>query len=148
VDVTTGRTVWRAPLNARRLEWSQNGRRLVALSSRSVAVLDRSGGVLRKVALPSAGRELAVHPSGRRAAVIVGGRVLDVPLDGSAPRLLFRGNVEGLAWSANGRLLGWRDTDQWLLLGPGERIRALHGVSRELGAAGGFPRVAGWCCAR
>jgi hypothetical protein len=113
-----------------------------------VTVLDRSGGLLRKIALPSAGRELAVHPSGRRAAVTVGGRVLDVQLDGSAPSLLFRGNVEGLAWSADGRrlLLGWRDTGQWLLLGPGERIRALHAVSRELGAAGGFPRVAGWCC--
>jgi hypothetical protein len=149
VDVTSGRTVWRAPVIAKRLEWSQNGRRLVALSSRSVTVLDRTGGVLRKVALPRAGRGLAVHPSGRRAAVIVGGRVLDVPLDGSAPSLLFRGNVEGIAWSADGRrlLLGWRDADQWLLLGPGERIRALHAVSRELGAAGGFPRVAGWCCA-
>jgi hypothetical protein len=148
VDVTSGRTVWRAPVIAKRLEWSQNGRRLVALASRSVTVLDRSGGVLRKISLPSAGRELAVHPSGRRAAVTVGGRVLDVPLDGSAPSLLFRGNVEGLAWSADGRrlLLGWRDTNQWLLLGPGERIRALHAVSRELGAAGGFPRVAGWCC--
>jgi hypothetical protein len=149
VDVASGRTVSRAPVTAKRLEWSQNGHRLVALSSQSVAVLDRGGDVLRNIALPGAARELALHPSGRRAAVIVGGRVLDVRLDGSAPRLLFRGNVEGLAWSTDGRrlLLGWRDTDQWLLLGPGERIRALHGVSRELGAAGGFPRVAGWCCA-
>ena len=44
-------------------------------------------------------------------------------------------------------LLGWRGAGQWLLLGPGNRIRPLHDVSRELGSAGGFPRVAGWCCA-
>jgi hypothetical protein len=63
--------------------------------------------------------------------------------------MLFQGNVDGLAWSADGRrlLLGWRETDQWLLFGPGRRKRALNGVSRELGSAGGFPRVAGWCCA-
>jgi hypothetical protein len=81
--------------------------------------------------------------------VVVGGRVLDLPLGRGTPHQLFQGNVDGLAWSQDGRrlLLAWRDTDQWLLLGPGDRIRALHGVSRELGAAGGFPRVAGWCCA-
>jgi hypothetical protein len=119
------------------------------LSSRSLTVLDQAGHVLRTIALTGPARDLALHPSGRRAAVVVGGRVLDVPLAGRRPSLLFRGNVDGLAWSANGRhlLLGWRDTGQWLLLGPGERIRALHGVSRELGSAGGFPRVAGWCCA-
>ena len=77
-------------------------------------------------------------------------RVLDVPLRGAGrPRQLFQGGVDGLAWSRDGRrlLLAWRDADEWLLLGPGGRVRrALHGVSGELGAAGGFPRVAGWCC--
>ena len=60
-----------------------------------------------------------------------------------------RATWPGSAWSRDGRrlLLAWRDADQWLLLGPGGRVRrALHGVSGELGAAGGFPRVAGWCC--
>jgi hypothetical protein len=149
LDVTTGATVWRAPIDAKALEWSRNGRRLVALASRSVTVLDREGHVLRTVALPAVGRDWALHPSGRRAAVDVGRGVLDVPLDGGRPRPLFQGKVDGLAWSQDGRrlLLGSRDADQWLLLGPGPRIRALDGVGRELGRAGGFPRVAGWCCA-
>jgi hypothetical protein len=163
LDVVSGRALWRARGGASgppvALAWSRNGRRLVAPSSRSVTVLDVSGHVLRTIALPAAGLELALHPSGRRAAVAVGGagadggagtRVLDVPLRGAGrPRQLFQGGVDGLAWSRDGRrlLLAWRDADEWLLLGPGGRVRrALHGVSGELGAAGGFPRVAGWCC--
>ena len=148
LDVTTGAELWRAPVEARRLDWSRSGSRLVALSSRSLKVLDRDGRVLRTVALPGVARDWALHPSGVRAAVVVGGAVLDVPLDGSKPRRLFEGSVDGLAWSRDGRrlLLGSRSADEWLLLGPGARIRALDGVSRELGTAGGFPRVAGWCC--
>ena len=151
VDVVTGATVWRASVGASALAWSQNGRRLVALQSRSVAVLDRRGHVERAVPLPGAGRELALHPSGRRAAVVVGHRVVEIDLTGArgGARQLFQGDVDGIAWSQNGRrlLIGWRGADQWLLLGPGNRIRPLHDVSRELGSAGGFPRVAGWCCA-
>jgi hypothetical protein len=149
LDVTTGATLWRAPVDARALGWSHSGRRLVALASRSVTVLGREGHVLRTVALPGVARDWALHPSGRRAAVDMGRVVLDVPLDGGRPRPLFQGNVDGLAWSRDGRrlLLGSRDADQWLLLGPGSRIRALDGVSRELGTAGGFPHIAGWCCA-
>ena len=93
-----------------------------------------------------------MHPSGERAAVVVGGtgatRVIEVPFAGGPARQLFQGDVDGLAWSEDGRrlVLGWRGAGQWLVLGPGERVRALHDVSREIGAAGGFPRVAEWCC--
>jgi len=155
VDVISGRSLWRAPSGASgaplALAWSRDARRLVALSSGSVTVRDATGRVLRTIALPAAGLELALHPSGMRAAVVVGGtRVLDLPLRGAGrPRQLFQGGVDGLAWSRDGKrlLLAWRDTDEWLLLGPDGRVRrALHGVSAELGAAGGFPRVAGWCC--
>jgi hypothetical protein len=162
VAVDTGKTLWRASVAAMpsALAWAPNGRRLVALLPRSVAVLDRRGRVVRTIPLPGAGRELALHPSGAKAAVLVaaGGqmRVLELRLDArrpggpvSGPRELFQGDVDGLAWSQNGRrlLIGWRGAGQWLLLGPGSRIRPLHEVSRELGTPGGFPRVAGWCCA-
>ena len=134
---------------ARALAWARGGRRLVALGSRSVTVLDRSGRILRTIPLSGVAHAMALHPSGKRAAVVVGRRVLGLRLAGGEPRQLFQGGVDGIAWSADGSrlLLGWRDADQWLLLGPGGRITALHGVSGELGAAGGFPRVAQWCCA-
>jgi hypothetical protein len=179
VDADSGSRVWRARLpsgDARALAWSRDGRRLVAVSSRSVTVLNRGGRMLGTVALSGVARDLALHPEGRRAAVVVvaGGRtrVLEVPLGGAgggaapaggreapagsreaagdAARVLFQGDVDGLAWSRDGRhlLLSWRDTGEWLLMGPGGRMRALHDVTAELGTAGGFPRVAGWCCAR
>ena len=148
VDVVTRRTLWRSrPAPSHSLAWVHN--RLVSLSSRSITVLDQSGNAVRTIALPGVARELAVHPSGRRAAVVVGNRVVEVGLREDFRRQLFQGTLDGVSWSQDGRrlLIGWRGADQWLLLGPGGRIRALHGVSRELGPAGGFPRVAGWCCA-
>lgn len=151
VDVATGQTLWRAaPATAapRSLAWTRRGNHLVALSSHTVTVLDRTGHVRRTIPLPGVARELALHPSGRRAAVVIGNRVIEIGLQGSGQRQLFQGSVDGIAWSQNGRrlLIGWRGADQWLLLGPRGRIRALHEVSRELGPAGGFPRVAAWCC--
>jgi hypothetical protein len=153
VDVETGQTIWRTPPSGttpRALAWSRDGGRLVALRSHSVTVLDRSGRVERTLALPGVARDLALDPSGRRAAIVIGNRVVEVGLSAGSRRQVFQGSVDGIAWSQDGRrlLVGWRDAGQWLLLGPGRRVRALHGVSRELGAAGGFPRVAGWCCAR
>jgi hypothetical protein len=148
VDVETGRTIWRtASSSPQALAWV--GNRLITLSSRFVTVLAESGRVVRRVPLPGVARELAVHPSGARAAVVIGNRVVEVGLRKSFRRQLFQGTVDGVAWSQDGRrlLISWRGADQWLLLGPRGRVRALHGVSRELGAAGGFPRVVGWCCA-
>lgn len=155
VDVDTGRVLWRSRVPAsfgapRALAWSSRGDRLVALGPHSVTVLDRHGRVRRTIPLPGAAHALALHPSGDRMAVVLANRVLEIRLDRPRERVLFQGTVDGVEWSGDGRrlLMSWSDTDQWLILGPGRRVRALHGVSRELGAAGGFPRVAGWCCAR
>ncbi|HKP21878.1 MAG TPA: hypothetical protein VJT68_10200, partial [Thermoleophilaceae bacterium] len=148
LDIQTGRALWATRSSpVRSLAWV--GDRLIALSSRSVAVIDRNGRTRRTIGLPGVARELVPHPSGRRAAVVLRSGVIEIGLRRAFRRQLFQGNVSGIAWSRDGRhlLLGWRDAGQWLLLGPGGRVRALHGVSDELGEAGGFPRVAGWCCA-
>jgi hypothetical protein len=152
VNTETGRALWRTeppPAAPRSLAWTVGGSRLVALRSHTVTVLDRTGHVRRTIGLPGLARELALHPSGMRAAVVIGNRVVEVGLRRPLQRQLFQGSVDGIAWSQDGRrlLVGWRNANQWLLLGPGSHVRALHGVSDELGARGGFPRVAGWCCA-
>lgn len=156
LNVDSRRRVWARRVTDRpsALAWTNDGRRLVALSSRGLRVYDRRGRPVLAKRLPGSAA-LALDPSGRRAAVTAasrgGTRVLTVPLrsDGR-PRTLVTGlgRVDGIAWSPNGRrlLVASRDTDQWLLLGPGRKVRPLSGVSGELGAGAGFPRVAGWCC--
>lgn len=161
VDVHTGEILWRTELQAEAGSLAWAGRRLAALSSQSITVLNARGRVLFTIPLPRGARAFALHPTGTLAAVLVGrgaaARVIEAPLSKPLPgrgradqTRLFQGEVDGLAWSANGRrlLLSWRGAGQWLMLGTDERIRALDGVTRELGAAGGFPRVVSWCCPR
>jgi hypothetical protein len=163
VDVQTGVTLWRGASTGPvlRLAWASGGQRLVALSPDHLTVLNARGRMLFTMPLPRGARDFALHPTGVLAAVLVGSggaaRVIEAPLSKPLPgrgrraqRRLFQGDVNGLAWSANGRrlVLSWRGAGQWLLLGTDERIRALDGVTRELGAAGGFPRVVSWCCPR
>jgi hypothetical protein len=156
LEVDSGRRVWARRVADRPigLAWTADGRRLVSLSATGLRVYDRGGRLVLVKRLQGA-RALALHPSGRRAAVTVAGRggtgVLAVPLRAERRQHLLvtgLGRVDGIAWSPNGRrlLVASRDTDQWLLIGPGRRVRPLSGVSGELGAGAGFPRVAGWCC--
>jgi hypothetical protein len=156
VNADSGRRLWarRSAARPTALAWTRDGERLVALSASGLTVYDRGGRRVLAERLRGA-RALALHPSGRRAAVTVsdrsGTRVLGVPLSARRPpRLLYAapGRVAGIDWSPDGRrlLVAWRDADQWLLLGPGRRVRPLSGVSGELGTGAGFPRVAGWCC--
>lgn len=156
VNADSGRRVWRrrTPGRPTALAWTHDGKRLVVLSGSGLGVYDRSGRPLFVKRLSGAAA-LALSPRGRRAAVTMPGRggtrVLTVPLaPGARARALLTGlgRVDGIAWSPDGRrlLVASRDTDQWLLVGPGRRVRPLSGVSGELGAGAGFPSVAGWCC--
>ncbi|HEX2126836.1 MAG TPA: sigma factor [Thermoleophilaceae bacterium] len=156
VDVDTRRRVWARGTADRvtALAWSRDGERVVALTARGRSVFGRGGRRLVTMWVPG-GRALALHRSGRRAAVAVerrgGTQVLAVRLAaGGRSRLIDGGpgRVRGMAWSPHGRrvLVGWADAEQWVLLGPGRRIRPMPGVSGELGAGAGFPRVAGWYC--
>jgi hypothetical protein len=158
LNVDSRRRAWARRVEDRptALAWTNDGEQLVALSTDGLTVYDRRGRPVLAKRVPGA-RALALHPSGRRAAVTVvdraGTRVLSVPLSAERrPSLLYAapGRVDGIDWSPDGRrlLVAWRDADQWLLLGPGRRVRPLAGVSGDLGAGAGFPGVAGWCCPR
>ena len=155
VDTDTCSVSWRSSPIAglRSLEWSDDGRRLLAVS--------RSGLTLFGAA---AARPLSVRPLARVAAAafdprshrigIVRGRevlLLDGDHLGRRPRRVFAGagGFSDLAWSPDGRwlLVAWAGADQWLFLRPdgGGRVRAVGSIAEQFGG-GRFPKLGGWCC--
>ena len=164
----SGRRLWRSPPGPRltALQWTRDGRRLVALTPRAVRVLTRDGRGWARLAVPAGKRAeaMAVQPDGDSVALIrrvSGGRseVVSIPLRVRAgERLLFagQGTFTDLAWSPDGRwlLVAWRDADQWLFIRSSRvrRIDAVSGIRRQFDpggpGTGSFPRIVGWCCAR
>jgi hypothetical protein len=157
----------RTPLGPvpRELWWSADGRRLSAVSERSVRTYTARGRLLRQARLPRGLRASgsALAPGGRRLALIAaapGARsdeLLLVRTDRAAPpkrRLGGFGPLEGLTWSIDGRVLvtGLPQADQWLFLrlrGKGGLL-SVKGISSKFrggrpASSGAFPRPAGWC---
>jgi hypothetical protein len=134
-----------------RLAWSRDGRRLYALSPRSLRVLDGRARLVGQTRAPAGARHvaLAVSPGGRDVALVrrVAGRS-EVVLAG---RRLFAGAGEftDLTWSPDGRwlLIAWKDADQWLFLrARGRRkLEATSAVTEQFDSSR-FPNVGGWCC--
>ena len=58
-----------------------------------------------------------------------------IRLDQSVSGCCSRGTVDGVAWSgtAAGCYVGWSGTDQWLILGPGRRVRGAPRSERRAG---------------
>jgi hypothetical protein len=156
-DVESGRILARSePGSAPRgLAWSDDGRRLLAISPFSVRLLDDRG---RRVADegPSDGTS-AVANSFQPGT----GDVVEIRREGAGSnvfrwedgRSLFRGTgvFDDLAWSPDGRwlLVSWPTADQWVFVRTGgtKRIRAVANVAEQFRSRA-FPRVEGWCCAR
>jgi tricorn protease-like protein len=156
-DVDTGRVVWRSAESVghvRELQWSADGRRLLARGKRRLVVLDVGANRVRRVELPSGARVTAVAwaPRGRRLAITLRtGATSRVVVTASAdisarPAFAAPGTLTSLAWSpdASRLLVRWRESDQWLLLSPTRaRVTAIAAVSHRFGAT---PTVRGWCC--
>jgi hypothetical protein len=151
----------------RELWWSADGRRLVAVSRRSVRIHDEHGRLLRSIRLAGRLRASgsALAPDGRRLALIAAApgarssQLLLVRTDLQAPprrRLGGFGRLEGLTWSIDGRVLvaGLPQADQWLFLrmsGTGGLV-SVRGIRSKFRGGrpthtGAFPRPAGWCYA-
>jgi hypothetical protein len=165
-DVDSGRRLWRSRPGPRptSLEWTLDGKLLVALAPRVVRVLGADGRDWARTPVPAGTRAdaLAIHPNGRSIALIrraVRGRseVVSIPLRGpGATRHLFagQGRFSGLAWSPDGRwlLLAWRDADEWIFIRSSRvrRVDAVSHIRRQFdpggSGAGAFPRLHGWCC--
>lgn len=167
LDPDSGSRLWRSQPGppVRRLAWSADGRRLVALTAGSLRILSQRGRLLaeRPFGVGERGTAMAVEPSGDSVAVAVHdsdgrSRIDSVPLRGAHPRLrrLFAGDgtFTDLSWSPNGRwlLVAWREADQWVFLRSAQvrKLDAVAGITRHFGpGASGpltFPRIGGWCC--
>jgi hypothetical protein len=160
LDVTSGRTMWRARVSGAptALAWSSDGRGLLVASPRSLRVFDPRGDVLLDLgpgAAPIRGAALA--PDGRAVAYVMEAagqsQVWIVPRikpDGNAARRLFVGSglLAGLEWSPDGRwlLATWANADQWLFIrADGRGIRAVSNIAKQFRSRS-FPQVEGWCC--
>lgn len=156
-DVDTGAVLFRLSSDTRpqKLEWSSDGKLLLVFRPDATKVYDAHGTVV-------------AHPSDatfdRDAAFVPGThRLLAIRAEGSPAgfgsnvfsfhdrRSVFRGTgvFKQLVWSPNGRwlLVTWPTANQWVFIRDG-LPRRIVGASRISAQFGGFPRVAGWCCAR
>ena len=163
LDVASGRSIWRASASSAfptTVSWSSDGERLLVSYPRSLRVFDAVGNVPLSIGPGTAPiRAAALAPSGRAVAYVMRAAgqsqlwiVPRIRPDANAARRLFTGTgeLDGLAWSPDGRwlLATWVDADQWLFIrADGRGIRAVSNIAKQLRSAT-FPRVEGWCCAR
>jgi hypothetical protein len=131
--------------DARALEWSPQGDRLLVVGRDRLVSLRASDGVARVQRLPGV-TAAAFAPDGRLAVVRRNGARSDVLVDGRV-RFSGTGTFSDPTWSPDGGwvLVSWRNADQWLFVraaGP-RRVRAVANVSRQFDSASP-PRIAGW----
>ncbi|HEY7633810.1 MAG TPA: WD40 repeat domain-containing protein [Thermoleophilaceae bacterium] len=166
----SGRVLWRASAgdsSSLALQWSSDGRTLMALGPRRLEVLDGRTGTVLKLLTTGTGlrfRSAEISPDGRTIAL--------ARFDGAADRsevfLLSvrgrswdarsafrgRGSFAAVRWSPDGRwlLVTWRDADQWLFLrsAPAKRLLAVSHIGRafepDRRGLARFPSAGGWCC--
>ena len=135
-----------------KLEWSSDGRLLLALSPQALRVYDTAGRLIARDDPSDATRDVDATflPGSDEVAVVrVHGAQTDVFLLRSE-RLLFRttGRLTQVVASPDGHwlLVGWPTADQWLFIRT-TGARRIMGSANVAAQFGGFPTVDGWCCA-
>ena len=161
------RVAWRsAPAQVpHALVWSPDGKRLLAVSGRSIRVFDDRGRLLRTITSGGAAGATAFASRGHSFALVQSGAsaqsevvLHEAERRAGPPRRMFvgAGDLGDLAWSPDGRwlLIGWPSADQWLFVrsGKARQIVAVSQIGSQFNpgatASRETPRVAGWCCAR
>ena len=159
VDAASGKTVWRTepegPVSE--LQWSSDGRRLLARRVRSrddVAIYTGKGELFTGIRTPRGHvTAAAFRPDGHGSAASIGeggqARLSVTGLPGSL--LSGPGAFEDLEWSPDGHwlLVSWPLADQWVFVraGGARRVRAVSNISDQFHSRS-FPQIEGWCCAR
>jgi hypothetical protein len=156
-DTVTGRVLRRINSGAvgggrLELEWSTDGRRLLAVGGGSVQVFARRGqlaqesrdvrgGVTDAAFEPGTHRVLVARIEGRQSAVV----------DLATGRRVFSGTgvFDSIHFSPDGDWLAieWRTADQWVFvrMNAPRAIRAVSGIAAQFR---GQPVIVGWCCAQ
>lgn len=171
-DTDTDETLWTSGIRATPalLEWSADGRRLVAAVPLSDArfaltVYDEAGRRLQSLPLPGTFVDAAFAPDDHRVALIRrqpagdGERSELFVVDADSvrrqtPVFSGRGRFSDVVWSPGARwlLIGWQSADQWLFFRSTavEKVKAVSSLAQQFDpggtGAGPFPRLEGWCC--
>jgi WD40 repeat protein len=159
-EADSRRRLWSRRLGRlERLEWSSDGRLLLAQGRRFLRVFSARGqlryDLLGRQAAPVL--DVSFAPGGRGVAFVQQargqGHVWIIPRlrpDASAARRIFVGEspLTDIAWSPDGKwvLAAWAEADQWVFLRTARvgKIQAVDNVTEQFG--GSSPRLAGWCC--
>ena len=164
--VDARQTLWRSGRidGLRKVAWSPDGRRLLALTPTRLLILSAAGELVAQRSIGAGtrakdaawtpdGQHIAVsrhHPARQRSDI-----VLVRPRAPDRQQLLFTGpgRFGRLVWSPEGRwlLVPWPDADQWLFLRTGDNsaVRAVANIARQFDPGThepAFPVLAGWCC--
>lgn len=153
VSLPTGRELWRTARgeSVERLQWSTDGRRLLALRRGQVEIRDRTGSLVSGIRPANGTVSAATFRPGSHAiayVIAVGGRSRLILLDEPSRTLLtVAGRIDQLAWSPDGSsiLVPWREADQWIFIP--RRAGKLSAVDDISAQFDGFPRTVSWCCA-
>jgi hypothetical protein len=157
-DADSGAVIWSKPLpnGGRRLQWSSDGRRLLAVSRLSALVYDEAGRLMMRS--PANAADVALSPDGRSLALVRGGDVLISPVTRAPgrPTRLFSlpgADLSAATWSPDGQwlLVALQAADQWIFVRAtgSPRIIAVSHIAAQFASrsrTGGFPSVDGWCC--
>jgi len=156
-DGDTGRISWsrKGAIGVASLEWSADGRYLLALAPTAARVFTAAGAIVADVPLADA-LDGALSPDGRTLALVLGGTTDAVVLvdpfvrDAGPRRVLVGAGLGQLVWSPDGRwlLVSWPTADQWVfrrVIGT-PRIAAVSHIAQQFGGGGRFPQLDGWCC--
>jgi hypothetical protein len=154
VDRPARFAVIRTRLEPRQLEWTSEGRLLVAVGSHTIGVFAQRGPQLRRIdAGASTLAASSVSPDGKHIAFIEtrsGQSSLQVTGTRAGPtREIFTGVgiFTDVLWAPDGRslLLDWSSASQWLFIHsvPVKKVDAVSNISTSFGEE---PTLAGWCC--
>ncbi len=155
VDADSERVLWQTkpPGVVRDLEWSSDGRRLLARlgpSREDDVVIYTSGGLpFTGIRVPAGTVTAAAARPGSHARAVAIREGDDSRLfvtDARGTLLAGPGVFEDLAWSPDGRwlLVGWPAADQWVFVrADGRGVRAVSNISEQFRSRS-FPEVHGW----